>query len=122
MSTMVAMLILVVALGMLVAYYLGYSIGRAEGFGAGFAAGKKEGAVKAYAVGYDRGRHDRQTKANEVEAPPPTVWQVMRSRWLLVAIVSIGAVLLAALMSTKDLPLPRREFPHASPPGKLSLE
>jgi hypothetical protein len=68
MSTVVAIAVAICAAGMLASYYWGYNAGKREGFEAGRDQGKKEGSVKAFAVGYDRGRHDRDVKKPE-EAP-----------------------------------------------------
>lgn len=66
-STLIAVFIIVAAVGMLAGYQLGFSAGKRSGFEAGHKDGKKEGSVKAYAVGYDRGRHDREAKKKEDE-------------------------------------------------------
>lgn len=67
MSTTIAIFVAVSALGMLIAYQMGFAAGKQEGFDSGRRKGKKEAATKAYAVGYDRGRHDRESKKNEDE-------------------------------------------------------
>lgn len=51
-------LILLVAM-VLFAYSAGFSEGKSEGSDEGHARGKKEGAVRAFAVGYDRGKRER---------------------------------------------------------------
>ncbi|MCA9149522.1 MAG: Yae1 family protein [Planctomycetales bacterium] len=123
MSTLIAMIVIVVALGMLVAYQLGYAVGRREGFDDGFNSGKKKGAVKAYAVGYDRGRHDREAKAAEENpAEPQPTWRDQLSRWLLPAILSVIVILLAAVFAAKDLRSTDRDFERPSSPAKLGFE
>ncbi|MCP4189872.1 MAG: hypothetical protein GY768_04510 [Planctomycetaceae bacterium] len=66
-STLIALFVIIAALGMLLGYQLGFSAGKRSGFDKGHRDGKKEGSVKAYAVGYDRGRHDREVKKKEEE-------------------------------------------------------
>lgn len=67
MTTVAAILVVIVASGMLVAYYVGFAAGRRDGYEAGRQDGKRERSLRAYAVGYDRGRHDRQAKQDESE-------------------------------------------------------
>ena len=57
--TATAVLIAVVA-GLLVAYLAGHAAGKREGFREGQNSGKKEAAMKAYAVGFDRGKRQRE--------------------------------------------------------------
>ena len=64
---LIAVFVIVGAIGMLIGYTLGYSAGRKTGFKEGHKDGRKEGSVKAYAVGYDRGRHDREAQKKEEE-------------------------------------------------------
>ena len=73
MTTLYAIIVVLVATGMLIGYYLGWGAGRREGYDRGFADGKREGAVRAYAVGFDRGKHQREAKdpAHESTAKSP---------------------------------------------------
>ena len=52
--------LIVVVVMALLTYYAGFSVGRSEGQDEGHARGKKEGAVRAFAVGYDRGKRERE--------------------------------------------------------------
>lgn len=64
-------LIFVVVMALLT-YYAGFSVGKTEGQDEGHARGKKEGAVRAFAVGYDRGKREREEEDQddgEEEAP-----------------------------------------------------
>jgi hypothetical protein len=70
MSSAIAILIVVGALGMLIGYQLGYSAGHKSGYDRGHNEGKHAGAVRAFAVGYDRGRHDREVKQQEESDKP----------------------------------------------------
>lgn len=65
MSSLIAILVVVGALGMLIGYQLGYSAGQKTGYDRGHNDGKQAGSVRAFAVGYDRGRHDREVKQRE---------------------------------------------------------
>jgi hypothetical protein len=98
MSTLVAILLAVIVLGMLLAYYVGYSVGHREGHEQGFQAGKKEGSVRAFAVGYDRGRHERLAKQAEAEEPSPPPKRRLAA-WLWTLLVSLLAVMMAAVLS-----------------------
>jgi Flp pilus assembly protein TadB len=64
-------LILVVAI-ILFAYSAGFSEGKTEGQGEGHARGKKEGAVRAFAVGYDRGKRERDDDDEDEEESAPS--------------------------------------------------
>jgi hypothetical protein len=100
MSTLGAMLLVVIVAGMLLAYYLGYSLGRHEGYEQGHQQGKREGAVRAYAVGYDRGRHDRKVKQSEAEEAAAAEAKPRGSGcllWLLPLLVALLAIILAAV-------------------------
>lgn len=52
--------IIVAVVAVVAAYYAGYSsgraVGRGEGFGEGKQEGSREGSMRAYAVGFDRGK------------------------------------------------------------------
>lgn len=56
------------AISVLVAYRIGFqsgfAAGKEAGFGDGKRAGKKEGAVRAYAVGFDRGKRSHESPAS----------------------------------------------------------
>lgn len=101
MSTLLAMGLVVIALGMLIAYQLGYSAGSREGFEQGRQEGKREGSVRAYAVGYDRGRHDRQTKEKEASAAENDSAMAAKPAWtnglLWIAIVLVLLTIVAAV-------------------------
>jgi hypothetical protein len=71
MSSAIAILIVVGALGMLIGYQLGYSAGQKVGYDRGHNDGKHAGSVRAFAVGYDRGRHDREVKQPDESADKP---------------------------------------------------
>ena len=94
MTSLVAVVVMIVAASMLVAYFAGHAVGRQEGFEEGRSSGKREGAKRAYAVGYDRGRHDRQAveQAASDEPPSPTV-----PRWALSLLLSLIAIVVATL-------------------------
>ena len=100
MSTLGAMLLVVIVVGMLLAYYIGYTVGRREGFDQGRQEGKREGAVRAYAVGYDRGRHDRKAKQTDADAAEEVAAKPFASgcgHWLLPLVVVLLAIVLAAV-------------------------
>ena len=101
MSTIVAMLLAVIILGMLLAYYVGYSVGHREGQEQGFQAGKKEGSVRAFAVGYDRGRHERLAKQAEAEEPPPPPKRRI-AMWVWTLLVSLLGVSAAAALAGRQ--------------------
>lgn len=67
MSTTIAIFVAIAAIGMLIAYQLGFAAGKQEGFDSGRKEGKKEASVKAFAVGYDRGRRDRESQKSDDE-------------------------------------------------------
>ena len=67
-STLIAVIVIIATVGMLAGYQLGFSAGKRSGFDKGHRDGKKEGSVKAYAVGYDRGRHNREVKKKDEES------------------------------------------------------
>lgn len=94
MSDLIAPFVVFTALGMLLGYYLGYAAGQKEGYERGHREGKQAGAVRAFAVGYDRGRHDREAKQQQQEEPPA---KGLRWRPIFGAIVLAGSLL--ALMS-----------------------
>jgi len=123
MSTLIAMVVAVIVIGMLLAYYVGYAVGRREGFEAGHQSGKREGSVRAYAVGYDRGRHDRQAKATPAgeSAPAPSVWVHALRRWLLPAILSLLAIIAAAVLSTREFRATHADFGTPASASKLGL-
>ena len=103
MSTLGAMLLVVIVIGMLLAYYMGYTVGRREGFEQGRQAGKREAAVRAYAVGYDRGRHDRKAKQPESEASDDVSSNRLAGGcglWLLPVLVALLAIVLVAVTSS----------------------
>ncbi len=102
MSTVGAMLLIVIVIGMLLAYYLGYGVGRREGIEQGRAEGKREAAVRAYAVGYDRGRHDRKTKLSEAEETPDKSEGRGCMLWLIPLLLLLLAVVWAALNATLE--------------------
>jgi membrane protein YqaA with SNARE-associated domain len=91
MSTVIAIVVAACSLGMLIAYYLGYYAGKREGFESGLDKGKKESAVKAYAVGYDRGKHDREAKKEE-EPPARGCFGVIAVLTVLIASLIIALV------------------------------
>ncbi len=70
MSSLIAILVVVAALGMLIGYQLGFSAGQKVGYDRGHHEGKHAGSVRAFAVGYDRGRHDREVKQREESDEP----------------------------------------------------
>lgn len=90
MSNLIAPFVVFTALGILLGYYRGYAAGQKEGYERGHRDGKQAGAVRAFAVGYDRGRHDREAKQQQPEEPPP---QSLRWRPLVSAIVLAGSLL-----------------------------
>jgi hypothetical protein len=98
MSTLGAILLSLIVLGMLLAYYVGYAVGRHDGREQGRQEGKREGAVRAYAVGYDRGRHDRRAKGSKEPGEPAAPSSEVRgcAFWLLPVLVSLLAVIAAA--------------------------
>jgi hypothetical protein len=96
MSTLLAMLVTVLALGMLVAYHVGYSAGRRDGFEQGREDGKKAGAVRAYAVGYDRGRHDRQAAATAEQGDTKPASHFGRAVPFWVALIIVVMTIVAA--------------------------
>ncbi len=91
MSNLIALFVVFTAFGMLMGYYLGYSAGQKEGYDRGHREGKQSGSVRAFAVGYDRGRHDREAKEQQAQPPPP---QGLRWRPL------VGAIVLAVSLLT----------------------
>jgi hypothetical protein len=99
MSTLGAMLLTVMVVGMLLTYHIGYSVGRREGWAQGRSEGKREGAVRAYAVGYDRGRHDRQVKQADSPDSTPVMSRGAAQGcllWFLPVLVTLLAIVLAA--------------------------
>jgi hypothetical protein len=61
-------LALVVVIGIvLFVYLIGFSAGQDDGHERGRATGKKEGSVRAFAVGYDRGKRERESQDDEEE-------------------------------------------------------
>lgn len=104
MTTLMAMLLVIIVVGMLLSYYVGYSIGRKEGFESGHAAGKKEGSVRAFAVGYDRGRHDRQTKqqADEEEKAKSSDTTRGCAYWLLPLLIAGLLAIVSATVLLRD--------------------
>jgi hypothetical protein len=108
MSTLAAMLLAVMVGGMLLSYHVGYTNGHRDGWAQGRNDGKREGATRAYAVGYDRGRHDRQVKQQEAAdstSPRTGGWGVSYGLWFLPLIVALVAIVVAAVSgSLKILP------------------
>jgi flagellar basal body-associated protein FliL len=49
----------------LIAYLFGFSVGQDQGRDEGQKKGKEEGAVRAFAVGYDRGKRERAKEKEE---------------------------------------------------------
>ena len=94
MSNLIAIFVIVAAIGMLIAYYLGYSAGQQKGREQGHQEGKEAGSIRAFAVGYDRGRHDREVKQQEEQEN-----RGGRFNWRLTAIVIVLAASLLALVS-----------------------
>lgn len=62
-------LVITVAL-LYLAYVLGFSVGKTTGRDEGHERGKQEGAVRAFAVGYDRGRRERDNDDDQEGATP----------------------------------------------------
>ena len=105
MSNLIAILVVVAAVGMLIGYQLGYSAGQKAGYDRGHHDGKHAGSVRAFAVGYDRGRHDREVQHQEAEEGPgagPLTWR------RLVGLIVLAGCLLALLLimrgSSLDFP------------------
>ena len=101
MSTLIALLVIACAAGMIVAYHAGYQAGQRDGFDAGEKHGKKEASVKAFAVGYDRGKHDRETEKakSEAAAPKPkndAIWNILLCVSALVLMVLIVLMIKAS--------------------------
>ena len=98
MSTLAAMLVVIISAGMIVAYHVGYSVGYRDAFAKGRADGKREGSVRAYAVGYDRGRHNRKLaeEAEQQEDASESSPVLVSKFWVAVAsLVGIVMVVLA---------------------------
>ncbi|MEZ6119574.1 MAG: hypothetical protein R3C28_23810 [Pirellulaceae bacterium] len=96
MSTLIALLVIACAASMIVAFQAGYQAGQRDGFAAGVKHGKKEASVKAFAVGYDRGKHEREAESakTEVAAPKPkndAIWNILLC---VSALVLIGLIVL----------------------------
>jgi hypothetical protein len=110
MPTLIAMLLAVLVSGMLIAYYVGFTAGRHEGFERGRQEGKREGSIRAYAVGYDRGRHERQTKeATTVEAESPHITWQRWSGWIVLVVLSLLAIVAAAVAWPDDFSVREQE-------------
>ena len=102
MSTLLAMVVVLIVLGMLLSYHLGYTVGQREGFDRGRETGKHEGSVRAYAVGYDRGRHAREVKeAEENATDEPSESRITRWLWpvLLSMLLSLLGIIAVAALS-----------------------
>ncbi len=65
MTNLIAIFLVIGAIGMLIGYQLGFSAGKKEGYEQGRQDGKQAGSVRAFAVGYDRGRHDREVQTED---------------------------------------------------------
>jgi hypothetical protein len=115
------MVLTVIVIGMLLAYYVGFGVGRREGYEQGHRDGKRDGSIRAYAVGYDRGRHDRQAKATPADEPAPaaTRWSLFFRRWLLPVLVSLLAIVIAAVLSSLEKHPQIDEI--SGPPGASKL-
>lgn len=68
MSSIVAVVTILVVCSLLIAYQIGFVAGKREGFEDGRKKGKHEGSVKAFSVGYDRGRREREPPNKEEDA------------------------------------------------------
>ena len=96
MSALLAILLVIIAVGMLIAYYIGYTTGHREGYECGHADGKRAGSVRAYAVGYDRGRHNRKAAVESAEQDPGPP---ARRKWARPVIVSLILIVLSTLVA-----------------------
>ena len=68
MNVSLASLALILLVGALLAAYLfGVSTGRSEGHDTGRREGQRLGAIRAYGVGYDRGKRQREKAADEAK-------------------------------------------------------
>ena len=105
MSDLIAIFLILATTGMLIAYYLGYSAGRQKGREEGHREGKQAGAVRAFAVGYDRGRHDREVQQQEQS---PGSGRFRWRRW--VGVIVLAASLLALVWILRDPELNFRSF------------
>lgn len=116
--------IIVAVVAVVAAYYVGYSSGRAagrdEGFDAGKQEGSREGSMRAYAVGFDRGK--RAAGGNDVAEDGTVTWNMGTVIFALMMVL----LLFLWLSSSGDerrpgaadpIPLPRvnRSLPTASP-------
>ena len=97
MATIIAIAGIFFIAGISLAYLRGYATGKKDGFEEGKSAGKKEASVKAFAVGYDRGKHDREVEHKEEEEPPPKKGCVVLILLVVTPtlLTAIGLVLLA---------------------------
>lgn len=117
--------IIVAVAAVVAAYYAGYSSGRAvgrdEGFGEGKQEGSREGSMRAYAVGFDRGK--RAVAGNEDDDGGERSSNV----GIVIFALMLGLLLFLWLSSptggdpkpggAEPIPLPRvnRSLPTASP-------
>ena len=114
MSNLIAIFVILAATGMLIAYYLGYSAGQQKGREQGHQEGKEAGSVRAFAVGYDRGRHDREVKEREEQEKSGG-----RLGWRLrVAVIVLAGTLAALVWILRGTGLNLDSF---SPPSKESV-
>lgn len=72
-------------------YEAGREVGRKEGHDEGHRQGKQDGAVKAFAVGYDRGKRERDDEEEHVEETP------QQPSFIFLAFVALVTALLLSL-------------------------
>ena len=124
---------IIVAVGaVLAAYYMGYSSGRAvgrdEGFDEGKQEGSRDGSMRAYAVGFDRGKRANADSEEEDNS------KVTSNLGIAIFAVILGLLFYVWLSSPKDadprsgiadtiiVPSVHRSPPSTSPvPENLSL-
>lgn len=96
-----ASLALVVVAGLcLVAYLFGYEAGRLAGQDEGHKRGKKDGAVRAFAVGYDRGKRERgEDEEDEIEEQSGPSWSV----FLVIALATAMLLTLVGVLRQRGL-------------------
>ncbi len=90
MNTLAIAGMVVAILAVLIAYQVGYRVGKRDGFSDGKREANKDATMRAYAVGYDRGKRAKETEAPPTDSPAPRGCALV-----LLASVLVGGLLLA---------------------------